>query len=328
MSKAALRCALLALLALALFPAASGASGIDIPSAVPPQFRALVRERLHTPKPHGHGEYRFDLPTKHGYDLSVIAIGDVVVVEAIRASDKPTGHDKSPLRSGAITAYVTRGTVTPTRIAASFGDFGRVAVRFRPSGRIATSKRRRRCRGADHYTSRLGVFVGNVRFRGENHYLAVRAHRVKGRIRSPLHLDCAFRFLPPSRRAARPVRELPSFAPTVLAAGHRQALSATELFALQLGRRTLFLAVTEQSRGSMAEVRYALAVAPNKDFSFNEELNHAILDPPKPFRGKGVYTAAPDGATSWGGSLSVSFPGAPRLPLSGPEFDVELSTGF
>ncbi len=328
MRRAALRCSLLALPALVLFPTASGASGLDIPSAVPPQFRSLVRERLHMAKPHGHGEYRFDLPTKQGYDLLVIAIGDVVVLEAIRASDKPSGPDKSPLRSGAVAAYVARGTVTPTRIEASFGDFGRVAVKFRPSGRIATSKRRRRCRGADHYTSRLGVFVGSVRFLGENHYVAVHAHRAKGRIRSPLQLHCAFRFPPPPRRAARPVRELPSFSPTILAAGHRQALSATELFSLQLGRRTLFLAVTEQSRGAMAEVRYAVAVAPNKDFSFNEELNHAVLDPPKPFRGKGVYTAATDGTTSWGGSLSVSFPGAPRLPLAGPEFDVELSTGF
>lgn len=328
MKRAALRCSLLALLALALYPTASGAAGFYIPDAVPPQFRSLVRERLHTPRPHGRGEYRFDLETKQNYDLSVIAIGHIVVLEVIRASDRPSAHHKSPLRSGAITAYVARGTVTPTRVEASFGELGRVAVRFRPSGRIATSQPRRHCRGADHFTSRLGVFVGNVRFRGENHYVSVRAHRAKGRIRTPLQLHCAFRFRPPPRRAARPVRELPTFAPTILGAGHRQALSATELFALQFGKRTLFLAVTEQSRGSMAEVRYALAVAPDKTFTFNEELNHAVLKPPAPFHGEGIYGAAPDGTTSWSGPLSVSFPGAPRLPLTGSDFEAKLSSGF
>lgn len=328
MRGAALTGSLLALLALATLPSSSGAAGFDIPAAVPPQFRSLVRERLHMPKPRGHGEYRFDIPAKQGFDLSVSAIGQIVVLEVIRGSQRASDHDRSSLRRGAFTAYVARGTVTPTRIEASFGDFGRVAVKFRPSGRIATSKPRRRCRGADHFTSRLGVFVGNVRFRGEDDYVSVRAHRAKGRIRSPLRLHCAFRFRPPPRRAARPVRELPSFAPTVLGAGHRQALSATELFAMQRGRRTLFLAVTEQSRGSIAEVRYALATAPNEAFTFNEELNHAVLDPPKPFHGEGIYAAAADGTASWSGSLSASFPGAPRLPLSGPEFKVNLSSGF
>jgi hypothetical protein len=325
---AALKCLPLALLALAALPASGGAAGFDIPAAVPPQFRSLVRERLQMPAPRGQGEYRFDLETKQSYDLSVIAIGQIVVLEVIRAPGRASADGESPLRSGAITAYVARGTVTPTRIEASFGDLGQVAVRFRPSGRIATTKPRRHCRGADHFTSRLGIFVGNVRFRGEDHYVSVRAHRAKGRIRTPLHLRCAFRFRPPSRRAARPVRELPSFTPTVLGAGHRQALSATELFAFQFGKRTLFLAVTEQSRGSIAEVRYALATAPQKTFSFDEALDRAVLEPPAPFHGKGVYAAAPDGARSWTGPLSASFPGAPRLPLTGPDFEVSLSAGF
>jgi hypothetical protein len=323
----ALRLLPLAALLLLAAPSACQASALDMPAAVPPQFRSLLRKQLHRPTPHGASEYRFDLGAK-GYDVSVIAIGDIVALEVIRASERSSPHDESPLHAGAITAYVTRGAVTPRRIAASFGNLGRVTVRFRPSGRIDTSKPRSHCRGADHFTSRLGVFVGNVRFQGENHYLSVRAHRAKGRIRSPLHLHCAFRFRPPPRRAARPIRELPSFSPAILTAGHREALSATESFALRLGKRTLFLAVTEQSRGSMAEVRYALATAPARIFSFNEALTHAVLAPPLPFHGKGIYAAAPDGTTSWGGPLSVSFPGDRRLPLTGPEFKAELATGF
>jgi len=328
MRGAVLKCSLLALLLLAMMPSASGAAGLDIPAAVPPQFRALVRERLHTPKPHGRGEYRFDIETEQHYDLSVIAIGNIVVLEVIRASDRAAIQDRSLKRGVAATAYVARGTVTPRRITASFGDLGRVAVRFRPSGRIATSKPRRHCRGTDHYTSHLGVFVGKVRFRGEDHYVSVRAHRAKGRVRTPLHLHCAFFLRPPRGRAARPVRDLPPFAPTVLAAGHRQALSASELLVFQFGKRTLFLAVTEESHGKVAKVRYAIATAPNRAFTFNEVLNHAVLDPPAPFHGKGIYSATADGVASWSGPLSVSYPDAPRLPFTGPEFKAELASGF
>ena len=63
-----------------------------------------------------------------------------------------------------MTAYVAHGTATTHRIKASFGDFGAISVRFRPSGRVIKSRKGRGCRGPDRYTSRPGVFaVGDVR---------------------------------------------------------------------------------------------------------------------------------------------------------------------
>jgi hypothetical protein len=121
----------------------------------------------------------------------------------------------------------------------------------------------------------------------------------------------------------------PSFTPTVLAASHRQGVSSLELFALQVGKTTLFAAVNEESLGSMARMRFALATAPSKrSLAYNEALTRATITPPKPFYGKGIYSAASDGATTWTGPLSVSFPGAPRLPLAGTDFKATLTTGF
>jgi hypothetical protein len=265
----------------------------------------------------------------------VIGEGGIVAVEVTKPV--PPGKENALERllgiRRAVTAYVARGTVTPRRIAASFGDLGELDLRFRPASRVVKSPSRKRCRGADHFTSQLGVFVGGIRFSGEKNYVAVRSHRAKGRIRSPLRLRCAssrFRFrAAASRRQARPVPQHPSFARSFLWASNRHGVSATELIAFRIAKTTLFLAVTEEGLGSMARIRYALATEHSKRaFTLNDSLTTASLEPPSPFRGRATYSAAPDGTASWSGPLSVSLPGAPRLPLAGEEFTATLEAGF
>jgi hypothetical protein len=320
------------LLATALLaaPPASPASPLDIPSAVPKKFRALVRARVDAPKPRRSWESRFQIQTRQGYDLSVVAIEDIVGV-IVRRHRPPGSARKRFRRQGeAVSMYVARGTVTTRRIEASFGGFGRIAVRFRPSGRVVKSPRRRHCRGAHRFTSRPGVFVGRVRFTGERGYVAVRAHRVKGRIRSPLRLRCSSRGprRASAKRYARPVVNEPGFSFNVLQAGQREALAATEFLAFQVGAKVLYFAIAEESRGKMAVVRYAMAVAPSRSFAHNEALTAAKLDPPRPFAHAGHYVATPDGARAWGGNLSVAFPGTPRFPLAGPQFKVRLEVSY
>jgi hypothetical protein len=326
--KPLLRSAALAAFAAVLAPSMCAASPLDIPAAVPPKFRPLVRAGLHSSKraPRPAWESRFALKTRRGYEVIVVAVRGIVVLEVAR-----TRSDASnPLKHGrAITAYVAHGTVTPGRIEATFGGFGRVAVRFHPSGRVVRSKPRRHCRGTDRFTRRFGVFAGTVHFTGEGHYVAVRAHRAKGLVRSPIQLDCATRSFNRSLgQLSRPVRHLPEFTPTILAASWRQVVSSTDFFAFQIRKKTLYLAVSEQSRGSMAEVRFAVVIAPSATFVSDDALTSATVSPPAPFHGKGSYSAAPDGTKSWAGPLSVSFPGTPRFPLTGTQFEDMLATGF
>ncbi len=312
-------------------PQAATAGALDIPAAVPAKFRAALRAHLRMPKPKPPRGFqaRFEIEAQHGYEISVIGEGDLVAVEVTRPAPGKSrlkrllGIDRAP------TAYVARGTVTPRRIAAKLGKFGRIDVRFRPSGRVARSKPRRRCRGADRFTSRLGVFVGGIRFSGEKHYVAVRAHRAKGRIRTPLRLRCGGpSFRPQARLRARPVREHPTFTPTSLAVSWRHGVAATEMIVFRARRATLFLASSEKSLGRMAVIRYGVAIAPSRLFEIDDALTSATITPPPPFHGKGVYSAAADGTTSWTGALSVSFAGAPRTPLTGPQFKAELSAGY
>jgi hypothetical protein len=318
-------------LCLCVLPSLAMAGALDIPAAAPPQFRALLRAKLHMQPSHHGFESSFDLKAQHGYTVTVVGEGDIVAVEVSRPLAQGKGDLLEELfGKQAVTAYVARGTVTEHRIAASFGKFGKVDVRFRPKGPAVESGRRRRCRGVDHFTSRLGVFVGGVRFRGEGHYIAVRSHRAKGRVRTPLHLRCGSRSPQPfSSSRARPVGGQPSFTPTFLTATWRHAVSSLELIALRIGGTTLFAAVNEESLGSVARMRFALATAPSKkSFSFDEALTGAAIAPPEPFHGKGMYRAASDGTTTWSGPLSVSFPGAPRLPLTGEGFKATLNSGF
>jgi hypothetical protein len=325
MIRSLLKCTALVAFAVVLAPSTCAAGPLDIPAVVPPKFRPLVRAGLRSSKhkPRPESESRFALKTRQGYEVDVIALGDTVVLEVA----KPRSDASTSLRHGrALTAYVAHGTVTPSRIEATFGRLGTVAVRFHPSGRVVRSLHRCKSPGL---TRRFGVFTGTVRFTGEAHYVAVHAHRAEGLVSSPSRRRCAGRsFHTHAEQMSRQVGRLPKLTPTILAAFWRHVVSSTDFFSFQVGKKTLYLAVSEESMGSMAEVRYAEVIAPSKTFVSDDALTAATVEPPAPFHGKGSYAAAPDGTKSWTGPLSVSFPGEARFPLTGTQFKDLLATGF
>jgi len=95
-----------------------------------------------------------------------------------------------------------------------------------------------------------------------------------------------------------------------------------------VGDIALLLALAEESLGRMAILHYALEIVSGSVISHDDALTSATLAPPRPFHGKGIYRAAPDGTKTWSGSLSAAFPGRPRLALTGPEFAATLEAGF
>lgn len=214
------------------------------------------------------------------------------------------------------TVYVARGVATRERLQATFGQFGKVLMRFHESSKHAV------CHGTLRLVRHKGVFTGNFRFRGENGYVSVHVHRASGGILEPAgscprrrhhhgHFDGSILFETPSAFLAE----------------SRQGVNSTGLLALEFGPISEVLAFHEESRGKLAILRAAF-VAPHEAFHVNEAATAAKVSLPAPFHGAGHYRAAPDGTTTWTGNLTVNFPGAPRFPLTGPDFKTFLEVPF
>ncbi len=257
---------------------------------------------------------------RDGYEITVAGFGQTVLL----------GVSQSGGLSAATTAYLAHGEVGPDSMRARFAGLGRVAVRFRPSGRV----RRRRGSGCPRrVAARFGVFVGDLSFDGEGGYTSVRRRRAKGAIFVP-PVQEACGHSGPRRRSAGPaahppvVRPRGDEKPTMLLADWTQPLGRTAFGALALGlfraHIDFFIGISEASEGSIAVVREAMALSRASSFAVDDTLSSAAVSPPPPFSGSGSFQHVADGVTSWTGSLTVSFPGAPGVPLTGPQFKAQL----
>jgi len=303
--------------------------------------------------PGGGQRIFFRAQGSNGYRLYALGEGatGALVLTRGRRPDHP---------GASASVYIARAKAGRTRFSGTFGKLGRLDVRFRPSGRVKYGKRHRHCIGPDRYATHYGVFAGTIRFKGEGGYTAVRAHRVKGRMVTPAVLDC-FSLLRFHRTATiwdalfspstmnltgRPSPEVissidlrsPPRLPHLLGGhGRRTALSAAwhvgvsaEAFgAFERGRRRpVFFAGTLQSQERLAVVRLAAAVGTPADLLASNSLGTAAVTPPPPFGGEATFRHFDNGTKSWTGSLAVSLPGAPGVPLTGPQFKVALNRGL
>jgi hypothetical protein len=248
-----------------------------------------------------------------GYKIGVSTFGSAVFLEVWRGGGGRRVQ----------TAYLARGVARPERLQATFGSFGKVKMRFREARNRSWRGRVRTCRGANRFIKRRGVFRGNLRFRGENGYVSIRIHRAKGAVVTEAP-KCKRRrggggFDIPFANFSQPKSAVLAIA--------RQGVDATAFLAVEDRRSTLFFATREESRGKLAIVRMAVLRRQSRIHT-DEALTSARLTPPAPFHGTGRYAAAADGTSAWSGGLSVNFPGKPRYPLTGPEYETFLEVPF
>jgi hypothetical protein len=281
-----------------------------------------------------------------GYRIAVLAFGQTVALQVAR-----TGGSRP-----AATTYLAHGRATPTSIRASFGELGRVDLRFQRSAGPPAAAPFDDCHSGRGPILRVGLFVGSVRFRGEGGYTSARAHRVQGiSVDFAALAACLRHSLMAARRAATSPRsplaallELtrsgarrapaapgapthPSKGPrrTILEARSTQPLSRTVFLALARGNRDVrYVAAEATSEGALGVVRLATVEGPRSSFSFNRELSRARVAPPRPFSGTGVFEHGPGSAKSWTGPLSVALLGAPHVSLTGSPFGVQLGQEF
>ena len=172
--------------AMALLGAARGAAA-DPPPSAPALLTGVAQlndelsllgqgsSTLGLPQNRALSELRFE--NSDGYTIAVVAFGQTVALSVTHGHGQRKGR-----RRVSTTTYLAHGKVTRTSIAASFGDRGRIALRFRPSGRTLRATHKAGCKGSsDGILARLGVFAGELRFQGEGGYTSAEVHRVPGR---------------------------------------------------------------------------------------------------------------------------------------------------
>ncbi|HSR94293.1 MAG TPA: hypothetical protein VLK56_05460 [Solirubrobacterales bacterium] len=353
------RSALAGIVALAAFlgPTAADAAAVESPSApallsTSTQAReelALLGQEsgpLGLPGRTTLSELKFT--NSDGYAISVVAFGQTV---ALRVSREHGRGDRRNVQRSSSTTYLAHGKVTSSSIRASFADRGRIAVRFRPVGRPIRATRKAGCqKSGDGVIGEPGLFVGELRFRGEDGYTTAEVHRIHGGStdfaaliacvrgaarpgqhallpapQPPLHLP-ALGAVAQLQAAGPPpagVRTHPSHRPkrTTLIADDKLPVSRTVFEAELLGTgRAQFAALEEGSEGSIGIVRYANATGPRSAFTFDDSLASATVAPPAPFSGDGAFRHDAGNEKSWTGSLAVSFLGARSVPLTGSPF--------
>lgn len=225
----------------------------------------------------------------------------------------------------AATSYVAHGTATESRLQASFGQFGELSMRFHPSQNRTWVKRGRNCRGLGQFLVRHGVWAGTLHFRGEDDYLSLNVHRVRGTVET---------IAPQCRQASQEGRSRPLIRPSqepalgrevpVLQARWRHGVRAAEFLGGSGREGSSFFAATQEARGRVAIFRAAHAEGKARAVTADHALTEAKLSPPSPFHGSGRYRAAADGSKTWAGGLFVSFPGAPHYALTGEPFEPAL----
>jgi hypothetical protein len=272
----------------------------------------------------------FTLRGSNGYLISVLG--------AAGGRDRST-VSLSAAHGSANATYTTEGTVSPTRMEASFGRLGAISLRFRSSGRVQHTPVPPKCR-INGFPSvakaRVGTFIGTIRFRGEEGYTRISAHRITGRVGEPwailgggrkdqcLSLGSGVNEAPGALLAASSAGEAASFSATAEPPSSAPVTgSAPGVLAQQLGSYR-FDGATMEKRSGMLISRSTSATGAAGDFIFGSALSSATLTPPDPFSGIGTFQRNADGSTSWTGSLSVSLPGRRKVRLTGPRFKSSL----
>lgn len=321
------------LLALGCVMALAGLSGVASANANTP--KTFPTEACPV---HGHIELNvsyscaaeFTLRASNGYQITVSADPTTGVRRFHRFVHLTAkGH-------GGTAEYNVHGTVTPTTIKADFGHLGRVSVRFEPSGRERNVRVPKKCMKERPrvVTSRLGKFVGTIKFRGERGYTRVSAHSAQGGTGDPLantpkKLQCDFRESDAERE-----RELESVSLDGSPPGVGISVSALRLFGNfpnligsgkplpPKGDRYLFLVLASEKAGQMSILRTTGALGESQDFIFDNALTSATVRPPSPFTGSASFLRGADGSTSWTGTLAVSLPGLGTVGLTGGKADL------
>lgn len=234
--------------------------------------------------------------------------------------------------------FDTMGHAGENGIEADFGKLGRVSVEFRPNGRYSPESRdlAARCRPSESALDPLGMFVGQIRFVGENGFTKVDSGRAWGAASPQRVLRCEKDESSRGKSPGRSTAKEPSLSavryPFPLVSFQAGWGAVSEQYPLldptEFSSRIIpFTASTLEYRGNrLTIIRTAVAVALEPAFDVSADRNTAFLTPSAPFFGKAEFRNCARERYRWQGSLGVRFPGK-TISLVGRKFGADLEPG-
>lgn len=266
---------------------------------------------------------RFKLEGSNGYELEAERFDRTLTIRVTRGG------------SSASYQLLAEGPVSTNRILAHIPGLVEIAVHFRPTARTELQPKSKGC--SFHVTRHTrGVFVGTIRFEGEQGYTNVDARRARGTVNHRVRSKCKGHARPSRVSLDKPPEtvELGASIRTVERSIEFSCAKGPEPLLAPLdyegkGRR-FFLAELFENGKAVDIVREVELTGTPKTFVINGALTSATVAPPLPFKGvarleqENPSSFLPISDPTWTGSLTVSFPGAADTPLVGPGFEARL----
>jgi hypothetical protein len=245
----------------------------------------------------------FKLGGTNEYEVEVASLQQATKATVASVSVK---HD--PLRAD----YEVRAEDAPG-IHAAFGALGRLDVSFKRQKKIVEQ-----VEPGCTWIFEQGLFRGSFRFVGEGGYVSAEATDPAGMMVRLPNGFCGFG----DDRRARPLLGLTARTLEAKASAGSRVVSfqaSQEKFV----RKISFSASLHERVEAMNIRRSAAAVGAAGSFTSTGSTRGSV-HPPAPFSGSALFRDPGQGPASWIGTLSVSLPGAPDVPLADGSFAARL----
>jgi hypothetical protein len=251
----------------------------------------------------------------HGYAIQILARA---------AEGKESGRLYVAIRDGTGEVdYLVPANFAGEGIRADLGPFGRVDMKWVPSGSVDEVTARCRHRRKHAFYAR-GAYVGTLRIRGGGGFTTVSARRVAWRRSWYAHASiCELRI---QEGTPGPGEHL-----EVGAKGTQKLWrSPTSLDMVQEKRGTPIAYEARQNEqvGKVKLERAAWALAGAKTLDFKPDFSVAEVHPPAPFSGRARFEKIKGWRGSWLGDLRVDFPDRAGVPLAGRSFEASFESYF
>lgn len=248
----------------------------------------------------------FRLQASNGYRLSVVA-GTSSVEERDWIWLLLRGRR-------AVVSYVAPATVSSGAIHADLGKLGKISVTRVPTGRTKTV--RRSCKPESRKRVGAERYEGTIEFHGEEGFAEVSAVRAP-LVRSPW----CWR----GREGGSPRRKRLRGA-RLDVEKHSRGNDRLEFDATQRrsGAKTRLSMEVDEHRGEIDIQRAIWTWGRSGALRYDRRLRTAIIRPPAPFAGHGIFRRNVRRAKQWTGNLTVDLPGRSDVPLTGRGFFASL----